>query len=364
MLVTEVGFNRIGTTQAIAPTQVNFGVNAEASIPCFDLAGIDFLSKTKRAELVNAFGDAMSRIGPGFVAIYVPELDALVQAVLQQEKDYFAQPLEEKMKDWHNNNGQTGYHYPGFEKATGAVLADHKESFFVTENMISWPADRPEFEKVMRQIHSEGRRYSQQIASLLLEYLQQPDDVYDQEIPGNILRLIHYLSSLDAEPGAEWGGPHKDINRLTFLFTASRSGLQMLDREGNWVSIIVPPGHMILNAGDQLEVKTAGKIMATPHRIVNDDPKGDPERYSFVYFDSWPDTQSLTAFENCLKEAEREGRDISMCGDFSVAERKASRLMEIGFFRDPPRELVVALRKKGLLQNPTAELKQQFPDLF
>lgn len=365
MLVSGVGHNPFGVAPvAVAPATVNFGVNKEATIPCFDLAGMEFMPAGERTKLVNDFGDAMSRIGPGFVAVYVPELCGLVQDALQQQKDYFAQERDDKMKDWHNNYGQTGYSYHGFERAAGAKLPDNKETFFISEEFNRWPEGRPDFERVMKEIHSKGRYYSQLITSLLMEYLRQPNEVYQGFTTGNLLRLAHYLSSSEAEPGAEWAGEHTDLNKLTLLFPASRSGLQMRDREGNWVSVVVPPGYMIVNAGDQFETISAGKILATPHRVINDDPSGDPERHSIIYFDSWEDEKSLKPFENCLEEAAKEERDTSMYVDCTVAEHKASRLIEIGLNPNPTREEVIELRKKGLLQKPTPALQEQFPEVF
>lgn len=351
-------------SQEVVPANVNFGANAEATIPCFDLGGIEFMSKSDRAQLVMGLGTAMSRVGPGFIAIYAPALCDLGRAVLDEEQKYFSQSHEEKMKDFHNNNGQTGYSYPGFEIAVGADKPDNKETYFCGEDYDRWPEGRPEFEKVMTQIRNEGRHMSELIISLLLEHLEQPDVVCQGFIPGNKIRLAHYLSSVNAEPGAEWAKKHTDLNLLTLLFTASRSGLQMINRAGEWVSIIVPPGYVIVNAGDQLEAKTAGMILATPHRVINDDPGAADERYSFIYFNSWPDEHSLKPFGNCLDEAEKEGWDTSMCGDFNVLEHRLSRLIEIGLFLNPPKELVANLRSKGLLQKPTSAVKAQFPEMF
>jgi isopenicillin N synthase-like dioxygenase len=67
------------------------------------------------------------------------------------------------------------------------------------------------------------------------------------------------------------------------------------DRVG-WQPATVPPGALVAQAGDLLARLTAGRLRATPHRVVNPplDAGEDGRRLSIVYFHQ-PDLDSVVA---------------------------------------------------------------------
>ncbi len=79
-----------------------------------------------------------------------------------------------------------------------------------------------------------------------------------------------------------WGiHPHKDFNLLTLLAHDPIGGLEVRNRDGDWLSAACPPHGMVMNVGDMLELWTGGRLMSTPHRVLN--RSGKP-RQSFPYF--------------------------------------------------------------------------------
>ncbi|MBS4169136.1 hypothetical protein [Parachlamydia sp. AcF125] len=64
-----------------------------------------------------------------------------------------------------------------------------------------------------------------------------------------------------------------------------------------------------------------------------------------------------------MSHEEKEGY-LAKYPDVTVLESLFSHLIELGPMDDPSRELVVALRAKGLLQQPPLKIKAKFPDLF
>jgi len=79
-----------------------------------------------------------------------------------------------------------------------------------------------------------------------------------------------------------WGiHPHKDFNLLTLLAHDPIGGLEVRNRNGEWLSADCPPNGMVLNVGDMLELWSGGRLLSTPHRVFN--RSGKP-RQSFPYF--------------------------------------------------------------------------------
>jgi len=79
-----------------------------------------------------------------------------------------------------------------------------------------------------------------------------------------------------------WGiHPHKDFNLLTLLAHDPIGGLEVRDRSENWINADCPPEGMVLNVGDMLELWSGGRLVSTPHRVLN---KSGKARQSFPFF--------------------------------------------------------------------------------
>jgi len=94
------------------------------------------------------------------------------------------------------------------------------------------------------------------------------------------LRLLRYPVP-DGEGGRRTATEeHTDSGCLTLLCQDGVAGLQARRRDGAWIPVPPVEGSIAVNAGDLLERWTGGRIVATPHRVI--DPGG--ERYSIPYF--------------------------------------------------------------------------------
>jgi len=102
----------------------------------------------------------------------------------------------------------------------------------------------------------------------------------------SLIRIIHYPPIIDEEDeNAVRAAAHEDIDLLTILPAATASGLQVLDRVGNWHDVSCDYGMLIFNGGDMLQEATKGYYKSTTHRVVN--PVGDlarKSRYSLPLF--------------------------------------------------------------------------------
>ena len=58
-------------------------------------------------------------------------------------------------------------------------------------------------------------------------------------------------------------------------------GLEIRNRDGDWVAVPPIPGTLVLNVGEVLKVWTDGVLSSTVHRVIN---RSGHERYSIPFF--------------------------------------------------------------------------------
>ncbi len=88
----------------------------------------------------------------------------------------------------------------------------------------------------------------------------------------SILRLLHYPPIPGDGPNVR-AGAHEDINTITLLLGAEEAGLQLLDRDGDWLPVTPKPGELAVNIGDMLQRLTNNVLKSTTHRVVNPPPE-------------------------------------------------------------------------------------------
>ena len=93
------------------------------------------------------------------------------------------------------------------------------------------------------------------------------------------MTLLNYPSGM---PQDSWGiHPHKDFNFLTLLAHDPVGGLEVRRLDGSWMDARCPQNALVMNVGDMLELLTGGRLVSTPHRVVN---LSGRQRMSFPYF--------------------------------------------------------------------------------
>lgn len=112
------------------------------------------------------------------------------------------------------------------------------------------------------------------------------------------LRLIHYppRSRVTPAPGQLGCGAHTDYGTLTVLADDGVGGLQVQQRSGEWVDVLVPDGHLVVNIGDLMAIWTNDRWVSNPHRVVN--PPG-VDRYSSPLFVTPPFHLRIETLPTC-----------------------------------------------------------------
>ena len=75
--------------------------------------------------------------------------------------------------------------------------------------------------------------------------------------------------------------PHRDFGCLTLLAQDDVGGLQVQTPSGDWLDVPPVEDALIVNVGDMLHRMSNGRLISTPHRVINATGR---ERYSVPFF--------------------------------------------------------------------------------
>lgn len=309
-------------------------------IPSVDLG--DFLSNDpeRRALFVKALGHAYENIG--FVAIKGHFLDdRLTENLYKEVQSFFSMPKEQKFKyEIAGLFGQRGYTSIGKEHAKGSKVGDLKEFWHFGQYVEDGdPIDQeyPEnvvvkelhsFNSVGKQAYQALEKTGRYMLRAIALHLKLEETFFDSNIHnGNsILRPIHYPPIVNEPESAVRAGQHEDINLITLLMGASADGLQVLNKEGQWISVTALPNQLVVNVGDMLQRLTNNKLKSTTHRVVNPPPEHwGSSRYSIPFFLHPRSDMKLDCLASCIDD-----QNPKQYVDCSAGEYLDERLREIG----------------------------------
>jgi isopenicillin N synthase-like dioxygenase len=246
----------------------------------------------------QAFGASFRRFG--FAVVTDHGIDPkLIDTAWKATRQLFELPEEAKRRYYSAElAGQRGYTPFGTEIAKDAAHVDLKEFWHVGRDLPAghrfrdhmpdniWPTELAEFEAIFTDMYAAFDRAGNQLLSAIARYLGlAPDWFADKVDHGNsVMRLLHYPPIPADAPGIR-AGAHGDINLITLLLGAEEGGLQLLTRQGEWLSIAPPEGALVINVGDMLERLTNNQLPSTIHRVLNPPPeRRHIPRYSMPFF--------------------------------------------------------------------------------
>ncbi|MDB5431550.1 MAG: flavonol synthase [Caulobacter sp.] len=242
-------------------------------------------------------GDSFRRYGFAVISDHDLAQDKIDEAI-DDTKAFFALPEATKLEYVVGKGGQRGYIPFGIETAKGATQSDLKEFWHIGRELPPghpfratmpdnvWPTEPAGFHIHLAWLYGALDHLGVRVLQAISHYLGLPRHQLDEAVKdGNsVLRLLHYPPvPLDAT-GVR-AGAHEDINTITLLLGAEEAGLEVKDRDGEWLPINPPPGSVVCNIGDMLQRAVNHVLPSTSHRVVNPPPerRGVP-RYSTPFF--------------------------------------------------------------------------------
>jgi isopenicillin N synthase-like dioxygenase len=266
------------------------------SIPAVSLSDFVRGSAADRESFVRVFGGALREFGFVSVTDHGIPPRRIREAYAAAER-FFSLPVDAKRRSRvERSGGNRGYVGFGAEHAKHQKVGDLKEFFHVGRDLPElgpggtnvFPADVPSFEPATRALFEDLEGVARILLDALADVFAVDRSTFTPMIDGgnSILRIIHYPPLRDAFiPGAVRAAEHEDINLLTLLCESTSAGLEILTRDGRWLPVAAPPGHIVVDSGDMLQLLTNGQIPATTHRVVNPASTADDVvRYSMPFF--------------------------------------------------------------------------------
>jgi isopenicillin N synthase-like dioxygenase len=274
------------------------------TIPTLDLQ--DFLADApRRSTFVAEMGTALATIG--FFALINHGVDAQLIAQAYAVTQAFFE-LPEAVKLTYTNpqlKGQRGFTRFGQEHAKDHPVPDLKEFWHVGREAALpnlQPLEVPSFHPVMLALYEQLEVCAAHLLAACALYLGEPPDRLPAMVRSGdtILRLIHYPPiPEDAAPTSLRAAAHEDINLITLLCEATADGLELLQRDGTWLTIPALPGQIIVDSGDMLQQLTNGWLKSTTHRVSNPYNERD-RRFSIPFFVHPRAEVDLTPWPSCI----------------------------------------------------------------
>jgi len=313
------------------------------NIPSVDLS--DFISgdETRKQKFIKEIGEAYEEIG--FVALRGHFLsDTLSDNLYKEVKSFFDLPDDVKQSyEIEGIGGQRGFTAFGKESAKGKKEGDLKEFWHFGQEVVGddklkaeYPEnvivnEVPNFNKIGLETYQMLEKTAIYVLRALALYIGLEELYFDKfVINGNsILRPIYYPPIIGEPKGAVRAAAHGDINLITLLMGASAAGLEVQNKQGEWIGVTALPDQLVINVGDMLERLTNNKLRSTIHRVVNP-PKEDwgKPRYSIPFFTHPISEMSLNCLPECVSEKKPVAYENITSGEFLN-----ERLRELGLIK-------------------------------
>lgn len=261
------------------------------SIPSFSMSRIEDRDHATIEELKLAL------MTHGFFTITDHGIsDDLLTSSYSVSKEFFALPEDIKNSYAHPEKaGARGYTPYGKETALGETTADLKEFWHhgpIVDELFDSRIEKnievkeiknfnSQFDILFLQLNNLGLKVLRSIALIL----GKKDNFFnDWVIKGNsLLRLIHYPPVSDPSNILR-ARAHGDINLVTLLVGAEKSGLEVKNPNGKWIPIAAKSKSIVCNIGDMMELVTRSKLKSTSHRVVDHNVNASTSRYSMPFF--------------------------------------------------------------------------------
>lgn len=261
-----------------------------SDLPVVDVTDLGSDRLEDRRRVAAALDRACAR--NEFLYIAGKQLEAVpFGALLETAQGYFAQGREAKMASYIGRSANHSGYVPIGEEQFGSGTFDLKEAYDVNYDYTpaagrrpllgpnTWPP-QPGFQAAVSAYYDQVTQLGRELFRGFALALGLEELYFEPYLrhPPSQLRLIHYPFDAAAQdrPGI---GAHTDYECFTLLF-ATAPGLQLLDKQGDWIDVPVVEGAMIMNIGDMMEILSNGRYLATKHRVR----KVPQERYSFPLF--------------------------------------------------------------------------------
>ncbi|MEO1238565.1 MAG: 2-oxoglutarate and iron-dependent oxygenase domain-containing protein [Pseudomonadota bacterium] len=301
-------------------------------IPVIDLAGL--LSGADKQGVARDINHALRT--SGFMYVKNHGMDpAFVAQVFDVTRAFFDLPLDDKMALHISNSGPAlrGYIEVFGENTDPEKTKDLKECFDIgpERETVSpffgpnpWPPALPEFATLTYAYHQQMVGLAKAMLRGIALSLDLSEDYFADKTrdPISIQRMLHYPPQNKVVDESVMGiGAHTDYGNLTILAQDDVGGLQVMNRDGDWVEAPPIPGTFVINIGDLIQRLTNDVYLANLHRVINTTGR---ERYSIPFFLDADFDAVFEPLDRCITPDNPRVYEPVSCGDHKYSRFKTS----------------------------------------
>jgi len=292
-------------------------------IPVIDVAPL--LDGSDKMSVARQIRWALSNAGFMYVKNHGIE-QSFVDEVFDITRAFFNLPMADKMA-LHVSKSDValrGYIEPFGENTDPGKTRDLKECFDIGPERAAlqgpffgpnqWPAAMPDFQRLVYGYHEKMVTLSKQLLRGIALSLDLPETHFEAIMadPISIQRLLHYPPQNGiADKDIIGIGAHTDYGNLTILAQDDVGGLQVMNRDGNWVDGTPIRGAFVINIGDLIQKLTNDIYLANMHRVINTSGR---ERYSIPFFIDADYDAVIAPLPSCVSAANPQRYQPVTCG--------------------------------------------------
>jgi len=271
-------------------------VSTEVSIPVVDLE-----DPAGRASTISKLLSAYTEVGFAYLVGHGVALD-LIDAVFRASRRFHDLPLAVKLgielNALHRGYIPIGTSTDRNSKLSEVTNPNQSASFIMMREAgpedadvlggaylagpNQWPR-LPKFQEVVEEYNVAMVELATRVIGLFSTALEDESGLFlaTFERPTTWLRLLHYPPTGEVSQEVYGSAPHVDFGAITILAQDDVGGLQVQTVDGDWIDVSPRRDAFVLNTGEMLRRLSNGRLLATPHRVINRSGRG---RYSCPFF--------------------------------------------------------------------------------
>jgi isopenicillin N synthase-like dioxygenase len=258
---------------------------------------------------------------------------AVIDDVFAATKRFFDLPLAERLEVKIDDRFRRGYMPQGINQHPG-YPPDLKESYELAVDLPMddpdvaaglplhgpnrWPAAHPWLRRAAEAYREQTLALGKRLLRVFALSLAMPEDYFLQYCQKPVIqtRLFHYPPAPPQDENALGVAPHTDYGMITLLTQDPIGGLELLKRDGEWVSAPFIPGTFVVNLGDLCKVWTNDVYVSNFHRVVN---RTGRERYSIPTFFNLDYRTPVSCLPTCQSPENPPKYEPILAGDYLMS---------------------------------------------
>ncbi|MFB9137084.1 isopenicillin N synthase family dioxygenase [Vibrio olivae] len=286
------------------------------SLPIIDISPLDSSNRQDWLPVIKQIDQACRELGFFYVVGHgIPQQQFdLIQSMSEQ---LFALPTEQKQKiSIEKSSNHRGWGRLNAEKLDPNGELDCKESFDMALDLSPYhsqvsrcpalygPNQYPDisgFAQAMNQHYSLTLDVGMKILRAMAIALGEDEMFFAKyfKLPISVLRMLSYPSQQHETNGA---GAHTDYGCITLLYQDQSGGLQVLNKQDEWIDAPPVEGSFVVNIGDLMQRWTNDVYRSTSHRVTS--PVSGCDRFSMPFFVEPDFDTPIDTLSSCLEEGQ------------------------------------------------------------